>query len=214
MRKLVRVCNSEDPVIIAGAAASLGLRERAAKISAQTGLPVPDKPKGPHNAWRKVQKKKWKAQPTQGKGVSCYQHRLGNKWLGAPSFLTENDYIWAIKLRTNLVPTRETMGRGIIGRNQVECRHCHTTIETMGHISGYCQMVLDIRLIRHNRICKALIKAATATGLRVTEEPRLVGTDGKNYLPDLIFSAGAGEPCYVVDPTVVWDDDPKKLREA
>lgn len=84
----------------------------------------------------------------------------------------------------------------------------------MGHISGYCQSVLDLRKIRHDRICKALIKAATAKGFRVKEEPRLVGIGGKNYLPDLIFSAGAGEPCYVVDPTAVWDDNPKELRVA
>ena len=44
MRKLVRVCDLEDPVI-AGAAASLGLREKAAKIGGQTGLPVRTNPK-------------------------------------------------------------------------------------------------------------------------------------------------------------------------
>lgn len=48
----------------------------------------------------------------------------------------------------------------------------------------------------------------------MTEEPRLVGNDGRNYLPDLVLSAGAGEPCYVIDPTVVWDDNPRKLKAA
>lgn len=108
--------------VTAGEAALLGLREKAAKIGGQIGLPVPNKPKGAHDAWRKIQKNKWKSQPTQGKGVSCYRHKLGNKWRGNSSFLTENDYIWAIKLRTNLIPTRETMGG--VQEGHVNYRHC------------------------------------------------------------------------------------------
>lgn len=48
------------------------------------------------------------------RGNQSYRHYAYRRYtyLVHPSFLTENEYLWALKIGANVVPTKETMGRG------------------------------------------------------------------------------------------------------
>ncbi|XP_063966137.1 uncharacterized protein LOC135156777 [Lytechinus pictus] len=211
MRKLIEVARSED-AIVAGLANALNLENKAIEIGENANLPVPIGTKRAHEKWRKRHKDNWKSQPSQGRGVMCYRFREGNRWLRNKSLMTENEYLWALKVRANVVPTRVTMARGTIGMN-TNCRKCKEYPETTGHISGHCRAMKDLRLIRHDRVCISLTKAAEAAGYRIMEEP-MCKFGLEKLKPDFILCSGEGTPCYVLDPTIVWDDSPNRLRKA
>ena len=94
----------------------------------------------------------------------------------------------------------------------VLCRRCRRVVETLGHISGACTHVLPERMQRHQRVCDQLKTAATSKGFRVMEEPTIVDESGKRHRPDLVLHAG--DICYVVDPTVIWDKEMARLEAA
>ena len=181
------------------------------KVSKTCKVPLP-KSKKAHTEWRRRQRKKWAAQPAQGKGVECYNNsKYSNNWLSARSFLSEREYLVALKLRTNTFPTKVTMSRGK-GPTDVLCRRCKRTSETVGHISGHCYSVKTERLARHDRVCSALQAAAEKAGFRSTVEPVIETPQGRNLKPDLIFQRG--DECFLVDPTVVWDGQKRHLAKA
>lgn len=59
---------------------------------------------------------------TSQEEIKSYRHYAYRRYtyLVHPSFLTENEYLWALKIGANVVPTKETMGRGAsrTGREQ------------------------------------------------------------------------------------------------
>ena len=44
------------------------------------------------------------------------------------------------------------------------------------------------------------------------EEPTIINENGKQHRPDLVLHAG--DICYVVDPTVIWDKEIARLEAA
>lgn len=203
------VLNSKDPVT-KGYGVKL-LAGKAEKIAHTCKVPMP-KGKKAHIGWRRKQHKEWAALSSQGKGVECYKdNKLVNNWLCGRSFLSEREYLAALKLRTNTLPTKVTLSRGR-GSTDVLCRRCKRTSETVGHISGHCFAVKRERIARHDRVCAALRAAAEKVGFRTTVEPIIEGPQGHRLKPDLIFQRG--EQCVLVDPTVVWDGHKRHLAKA
>ena len=160
-------------------------------MSERTSLPIPSR-HGSNAGWRRLHLREWERLGPQKRGVDCYRNPIFNKWLWGRIFLSEREFLCALKLRSNTLPTKETR-RGM----DVLCRRCGRTVETTGLISGACTSVLPERIARHTRLCAGLQKACPSVGLGITVELR--------YHPDLILRGG--DTCYIVDPTVVWDGD-------
>ena len=209
MRNIMCVLNSADPVT-KGFGAKLLTRDLD-NLSRRNRWCVP-KGKRTHAEWRKSMRKEWAAQTTQGKGVNCYKNnKLVNNWLCGRSFLSEREFLAALQLRTNTLPTKEALCRGRRSLD-VLCRRCRRATETIGHISGHCFAVKRERIDRHNRVCSVLASAAVKAGFRVSVEPKIVDAQGKQHQPDLILHDGV--QCLIVDPTVVWDGHTRHLAKA
>ena len=209
MRVLSKVGRSSDEVI-KGISIHLGVERRIAQIAERTSLPVPS-PHGYNAGWRGLHLQKWESLGPQKRGVDCYRNPIVNKWLRGRSFLSEREFLCALKLRSNTLPTKETLCRGRRGMS-VLCRRCGRSVETTGHISGACTSVLPERIARHDRVCTSLQQAAIAVGLGVTVEPTIKAPGGARYRPDLILRGE--DTIYIVDPTVVWDGDMARLDAA
>ncbi len=152
----------------------------------------------------------WANQGTQGTGTDTWMRfRESNSWIRAGTY-TEGEAISALLLRTNCVPTRECTSRYTNMKN-VQCRRCGTTVETTGHISGWCPSVKRSRILRHDSLCKILSNKAVKAGWTPHWEPVFDGPSGK-LKPDLVFVKN--EQAVIVDPTVIWEKDSKSLDDA
>lgn len=68
---------------------------------------------------------------------------------------TERDAIEALKLRLDVLPTRDAIARTIArGQNiDIKCRGCHGSSEKLGHIISECTSTQVDRVARHDHIC-------------------------------------------------------------
>lgn len=174
-------------------------------------------PKGPEGRlvkrnWRKTELNEWCQLPSQGKGVKYLASEpASNKWLRGPSFLKEGEYIDALKLRANVYPTREASHRAN-GTNPM-CRRCGNSVETVGHISGFCPAVKRARISRHNKVLDKLENILSNKGYKVWREPKFRDNE-RAYIPDIVAYDQSKREAMIVDPTIVWDPSGCELDKA
>lgn len=119
-------------------------------MAGKSGLKIPDASKG------KVRWTKLVGKVTQklkvGKAAKTFQQTESNTWINPHSnYVSEADFITGMSLRAETYPCRATTAR-TRAVTDVNCRHCHITVEKMGHISGAWPKVKDNGIRRHNTI--------------------------------------------------------------
>ncbi|KFZ65179.1 hypothetical protein N338_04655, partial [Podiceps cristatus] len=114
--------------------------------------------------------------------------------------------------RGNAYPTREFLARA---RQENQIKSCHqrqAEDETFLHIIGYCPMVQDARIKRHNQLWELLADKAKNKELVVFQEPVLKDEQNELYKTDLVFVKGY--QAFVVDITVRYESKPTSLAGA
>ncbi|KFQ95050.1 hypothetical protein Y956_03504, partial [Nipponia nippon] len=114
--------------------------------------------------------------------------------------------------QANVYPTREFLSRGRQDSQNKSCRHCTAESETCSHIIGYCPVVQEARIKRHNYLCELLMAEATKKEWVVFQEPLLRDTQNELYKPDLIFIKE--QQALVVDITVRFESKQTSLSDA
>lgn len=177
-------------------------------MAEKAGLKIPDAPKGKVR-WRKLVGKAVNKLKV-GKAAKTFRHTVSNTWMNPhSSYFSEADYITGMSLRAETYPCKATLAR-TRAVNDINCRHCHQTVETMGHISGACPKVKDYRIRRHNTIVNCVAEKCKGEGWTVCFEPQLVDFESKVWKPDLVLVKG--DKAVVLDPTVVWEAGPSLQR--
>lgn len=131
--------------------------------------------------------------------VAPYAHQ----WLssGGTEFLGNRQFIEAVQMRINALPTKSRLYRGVDYSRR--CRAgCHQP-ETNNHIMQCCGSTRDSRRERHNRVVEKLadeLRATNFTNVMVTPTIRAAATV---WYPDLI--ALRGETAFVVDAHIIGD---------
>lgn len=159
------------------------------------------------NAWLQ----RWARLRSQGQGVATWgPYPASNKWIRKHQF-SDREKTQLLRLRTNTVPTREYQRRSKQPCPSVLCRRCYRQTETLGHITGHCPFLRDMRLVRHNKICAIVKEKVIHAGWFVETEPHFVVAGGE-LIPDLLCVRDG--TAVVLDPTVVWESSSQALREA
>lgn len=119
---------------------------------------------------------------SQGNGTSAN----GNWVYQPPPFWTGRDYVRAVQLKGNLLPTRG------IPANPPEQRGCRAGCarqESLCHVLQRCPATHWSRVKRHDRIVQLLARAASKPNskYKVETEPRIRCSDGVLRKPDLVF---------------------------
>ncbi|KAL7825010.1 hypothetical protein SRHO_G00342220 [Serrasalmus rhombeus] len=162
--------------------------------------------------WRNEEFMHWANQSTQGIGVLGYKgSRVSNRWLGNPTGFNPRQYIAALQLRANVYPTLEFRYRGREGL-VASCRRCPSTLESSQHILCLCPAVQGSRIVRHNRVCALLAKAAEVAGWTAHQEKSFHLPSGRSIRPDLVFVRG--QFALVVDVAICFERAPDTLIEA
>ena len=165
--------------------------------------------------WKDIEMVRWTKMGPQGFGVSLFKKdKISNAWLKRRERLlwTEASVIRALQMRANVLPTLEYRHRGAGLAHTPLCRACGSFPETGSHILTKCVETKLNRMARHNRICQLLASVGKRKGWDVSCERRVVSTDGKWGVPDLIFSKGT--TVMVVDVTVRYDGSQAWLEKA
>ncbi|KAK9719198.1 hypothetical protein QE152_g22804 [Popillia japonica] len=117
-----------------------------------------------------------------------------------PPFWSGGDYMKAVLLKGNLLPTK-----GIPSNPPHErmCRAGCRKTESLSHVLQGCPLTHWNRIRRHDRIVGRLRHIAESKGWIVEEERRLRLADGSLRKPDLILAEG--DTVTVCDVTVAWE---------
>lgn len=115
--------------------------------------------------------------------------------------LNGGDYIQAIKVRRNLLPTMERTTRGRRNGNPLCDAGCNAT-ESLGHISQSCVRTHRLRTDRHNAVVQFVWKKCEGNQLEVLVDPHIQTRLGIR-IPDLIIYDT--NTVYVVDVAICAD---------
>lgn len=123
---------------------------------------------------------------------SLFSHdsnNLGNHWLRPNcGYVKEGDKIKALRLRSNLWPTRTLSNRHTEDPSARLCRRCGKEPETAYHILQICPAVHDSRVKRHDFIkeqTERIIRKACPTA-RITVEKTTTAEDRTRLRPDIV----------------------------
>lgn len=145
-------------------------------------------------------------------GNGLYQGRdcpASHSWLyWAPRQWTGGDYVKAIQLRGNLLPT---MGIPSNPPDQRYCRAGCQRTESLSHVLQKCPAAHHPRIRRHDRICNTLTQMAAKKGWIVESEPRIRTQEGVLRKPDLLFLKD--NEVVLCDVAVAWEG-PDGLRRT
>ncbi|KAK9719184.1 hypothetical protein QE152_g22785 [Popillia japonica] len=113
----------------------------------------------------------------------------GNWVRNPPNFWSGTDFINAVKLRGNLLPTK-----GIPSNppHERRCRAGCNKTESLSHVLQGCPLTHWHRIRRHDRVAGRLRQIAERKGWIVEEETRLRLADGSLRKPDLTMARKGG----------------------
>ena len=136
--------------------------------------------------------------------------RLGHGWIKQPKSLSGGEYVHAVHMISENMPTRVNINRGRPdGRRN--CRRCHGTAETQLHVLNQCRASKDAQIRRHNWVCNSIREKVMeeAPNASVLSEHR-VPLAGEEFRPDLIIIRGSAAT--VVDVAICYDHRAQCLR--
>jgi hypothetical protein len=127
-----------------------------------------------------------------------------NRWVtDGTRLLTGADFISAIKVRGNLLPTRMRCSRGTSRAGPIYCSAGCNALETLSHISQSCARTHRLRTTRHDSVLKFLEDACNRGNIDSAREPCIPLESGSYLKPDLLFKIG--DAAYVTDVTITAD---------
>lgn len=125
-----------------------------------------------------------------------------------PTYWKGEEYIKAINLRGNLLPTKSMPSVPI---NERKCRAGCFRNETLCHVLQRCPVTHWKRIQRHDYICKRIATAAEKDGYQYQAEPRIRLPNGELKKPDMILIKG--DKVIVSEVGCHWEG-PESLQAA
>lgn len=117
-----------------------------------------------------------------------------------PTYWSGGDFVKAVQLRGNLLPT---MGIPSNPKEKRKCRAGCERTESLSHVLQRCPVTHWNRIRRHDRIVNLLKKMITKNGWQVEVEPRIRCASGVLKIPDLVCIKN--EQVIVCDVAIPWE---------
>lgn len=114
------------------------------------------------------------------------------------------DWLKAIKLRINALPTRSRTARGRVAKD----RHCRAGCqhsETLNHVLQQCYRTHATRIKRHDRVVAYIARKLEVQGNQVIKTPKMTVND-TTYIPDLVVTKEGTST--IIDAQIVTDAIP------
>jgi Reverse transcriptase (RNA-dependent DNA polymerase) len=138
-----------------------------------------------------------------GKGLrGACKVPTAHRWLNR-CFGSGRDYVEAVKLRFNQLPTKSRTARGRPLRDTM-CRAGCLVKESLNHVVQQCSRAHGVRIKRHNRICDLTTYLLRQRGYEVQREVRFQ-TDAGFRVPDILAYRPTDRKAFIIDCQVVSD---------
>lgn len=160
---------------------------------------------------RRSEFQKWCSLLSQGRGAILFRKDpTSNCWCKDPSTvgMSDSEYCVAWRLRTNTVAVKTVLKSSF---KSLDCRLCHETTETLGHIISCCSQLKSQRMANHNRLCAELKRLAEVRGWTPYSEPHLKARDGRTGVPDMVLVKG--HKAMIVDVCICFETAPGVLDD-
>lgn len=119
------------------------------------------------------------------------------------------DFVRAIQLRTDNLPTAGIMSNR---PDQRRCRGCQQCNETLCHVLQSCRVTHWPRIHRHNEIARKISRHCKKKKWNVENEPHVRHPDGQLYKPDLAVHKTDGQ-LVITDVQISWEA-PRPLAQS
>ena len=152
------------------------------------------------------------AAPNQASFHLLSKSPCSNNWLCSGAYISFAEYRFAVKARCNLLPVHAVTSR--IGRNihNINCRCCHSSKETLGHVLSSCPTTVGLMRECHNtvlnRLAKFIPKVFTDTLLLEQKIPNSPG----QLCPDLCLLRN--DTLTMLDVTIPYEGDTDAFFKA
>lgn len=134
---------------------------------------------------------------------------ISSAWVDNPPIFWKGfDYVNAIKLKCNMLPTKGIPSNPITER---KCRGGCDKTESLSHVLQNCPVTHWKRINRHDRICQIIKDVARKKNFEIEVEPNIRSDDGILRKPDLILHKNGCAT--VIDVGVHWEG-PNNLISA
>ena len=118
------------------------------------------------------------------------------------SKLSGREFVEAIHARGAVLATKARRARGSTATRY--CATCPRQVANLGHLVQTCPRMHDLRIVRHNEVCKLLESSLVKHGYTVIREPRI--PSGNSYLkPDLLCFHKHSAEWALLDPIISSD---------
>ena len=164
----------------------------------------------------KEQAAKWRTRLTEsfsGAGLPEHCAHPGTSgWLkDPPKHWSGRDYIQALQLRTNTLPTTGGLHNSSQPAEAKFCRAGCRRVETLSHVLQRCPVTHHERIRRHDHAVQTFAKSCTNKGHTVSVEPSVRDSNGRLHKPDLIIKGQDGN-ISIIDVCVCWET-PRPLQD-
>lgn len=137
-----------------------------------------------------------------GNGIAQAGNNAGcSRYLTSPPpYWSCEDYISAIQLRFNLLPSKSMP---TVPRDERRCRAGCFRAETLSHILQSCPVTHWPRIRRDNFVAKRVADGARKQGWTVLEEPHIRDDEQRLHKPDLLMEKN--DQVVICDVAVHWE---------
>lgn len=134
-----------------------------------------------------------------------------HRWIrDPPNHWSGEDYVRALQLRMNVLPTIGGLHNARLQPGAKMCRGGCQRIETLSHVLQRCPVTHHQRIARHNHAVNVIARACTTKGLPVEIEPTIRDGTGRLHKPDLMVTKDDG--IHIVEVGVNWET-PRPLAQ-
>lgn len=133
--------------------------------------------------------------------VQGNHHSASRSWVyNPPPYWTARDYIRAIKLRANMLPTH---GLPYVPAEMRRCRRGCDRVQSLSHVLQKCPTTHYSRINRHNGIVQLLKNIALKKSYQAIVEPCIMVSCDERKCPNLILITE--EEIIISDVAVAWE---------
>jgi hypothetical protein len=121
--------------------------------------------------------------------------------------LTESQFKATVQIRSGCVNLRTRPHQRRQHDNNINCRLCHHSIESIGHVLGECTQLHSLIISRHDAVVDLLHKHLSSIPNTTTIKEQLFYVNDKRLKPDIVHINNHHGRIAIIDPTIRVERD-------
>ena len=126
--------------------------------------------------------------------------------------MTESQFKATVQIRSGCVNLRTRPHQRKLNKNNINCRLCQHSIESIGHVLGECKQLHGYIIKRHDAVVDVLYQHLCSIPNSSTTKEQVFHIGNKALKPDIVHTDSFGK-ITIIDPTVRTEKDSQTREE-